>query len=338
MQMHAGSSRASGWWNAHEISMKEQFRKDVEAGLSDPQKRLPSKYFYDAVGDGLFVEIMQLPEYYLTRAEMAIFSEQTDELISALGLSTATPFELVELGAGDGTKTKKLLSRLLDKGFRFTYEPIDISKDALNGLEVALREELPQLQVSPRQGDYFKVLKDLSVSETDKVVLFLGSNLGNMTDETARSFFQQLGDSLRPGDRVLLGLDLIKPASVVIPAYSDSQGVTARFNLNVLKRINRELGGEFNTSKFRHLVEYTQEEGIVRSYLESTEDQTVAVKALGRSFRFGKGERIHTEVSRKYDDAVLVRILSGSQFGIEARITDPEGLFADYVLRRHEQR
>lgn len=314
--------------------MREQFLKDVTEGLSADSKRLPSKYFYDAVGDNLFVQIMHLPEYYLTRAEMAVFGQKTDELISALGLSAEKPFELVELGAGDGTKTKALLRRLLEGGFPFTYEPIDISKDALNGLEQSLRQEMPQLEVSTRQGDYFKVLKDLSSSEMPKVVLFLGSNLGNMTDATASHFFFQLGESLQQGDRVLLGLDLIKPAEVVIPAYADSAGVTAKFNLNLLARINRELGGNFDIQRFRHVAEYTEEEGVVRSYLVSTVAQTVTIAENGSTFRFREGERIHTEVSRKYDDAVLAGILIGSGFRIVSRITDCDGLFADYILIR----
>jgi len=314
--------------------MKEQFLKDVNEGLSGSQKRLPSKYFYDAVGDDLFVQIMHLPEYYLTRAELAVFTEKTDELISALGFSPDSPFELVELGAGDGTKTKALLRRLLERGYLFTYEPIDISQDALDGLQNALRQEMPQLHVSTRQGDYFKVLKDLSGSDTEKAVLFLGSNLGNMTDTMASGFFRQLGESLRSGDRVLLGLDLIKPANVVIPAYSDSGGVTARFNLNLLERINRELGGDFDTRKFKHAVEYTETEGVVRSYLISTEAQTVTIAESGNSYHFRSGERIHTEVSRKYDDEVLAGILSGSGFRSTTRITDSKGLFADYILIR----
>lgn len=314
--------------------MKEQFKKDVDRGLSGAPKFLQSKYFYDTIGDDLFVQIMNLPEYYLTRAEFEIFSEQTEALTRAMGLSTQKHVEIVELGAGDGTKTKELLRFLMEGSYSISYLPVDISPNALKNLEQSLAEEMPSLAVKTRQGDYFEVLESMRQSTAPKVVLFLGSNLGNMPDEKANRFIQTLCESLNPGDRLLLGLDLIKSPEVVIPAYSDSQGVTAAFNLNLLRRINRELGGDFELDNFRHRVTYTREEGIVKSFLESVREQQVTIDAIGKTFRFEEGERIHTEISRKYNDRILNEFIAGSRFVVTERLSDSNNLFADYVLLR----
>lgn len=314
--------------------MEDQFKKDVERGLSEHPKRLFSKYFYDARGDKLFVQIMNLPEYYLTRAEHEIFSKKTSELVHALGCRSDRPFELVELGAGDGTKTKELLRYLLEKGFQFEYLPIDISINALDSLEASLKKEMPGLKVKTLQGDYFEVLQSLRESQKSKVVLFLGSNLGNMRDEIATDFIHALADSLNTDDKLLIGLDLIKAPEIVIPAYDDSEGVTSEFNLNLLRRINRELGGNFELDKFRHHVEYTEKEGIVKSFLESREDHEVFISAIGKTFFFEKGERIQTEISRKYNDALLDQFIADTSLEIVDRLTDSNGLFADYVLVR----
>jgi len=315
--------------------MKDQFKKDVERGLSESPKRLSSKYFYDARGDELFVQIMNLPEYYLTDTEFEIFSQKTEQLVDALGCDPDQPFELVELGAGDGTKTKELLRFLLEKGYQFEYLPIDISQHALDSLEASLKKEMPELSVTTLQGDYFEVLNALRESQKPKVVLFLGSNLGNMLDDIATKFIHGLSDSLNPNDKVMMGLDLIKSADIVIPAYNDSQGVTAAFNLNLLRRINRELGGNFDLDNFQHRVEYTEKEGIVKSFLESQKDHEVIIPTIGKAFYFEKGERIHTEISRKYNDALLDQFIADTPLQIVDRLTDSKGLFADYVLVRN---
>jgi len=166
--------------------MNQEFLKDVDAGLSAEEKTLSSKYFYDEIGDQLFVQIMHMPEYYLTNAEFEIFSKQTDKIISGLDIKEDTYFELIELGAGDGTKTKELLRKLLERNFDFSYNPVDISEFALEGLKKDLKNEMPTLKVETQQGDYFKVLAALGKTEHPKVVLFLGSNLGNLMDDLAR--------------------------------------------------------------------------------------------------------------------------------------------------------
>ncbi|WP_143872600.1 L-histidine N(alpha)-methyltransferase [Catenovulum sediminis] len=314
--------------------MLEQFSIDVDQGLSSEQKYLPSKYFYDKVGDALFVKIMALPEYYLTRAEMDIFEQQTLSMLNAWALDKHQHFELIELGAGDGSKTKKLLSALQRKHYKFDYLPIDISANALDQLEASLARELPDIKVHKQQGDYFKILASLKSSHHPKVVLFLGSSIGNMSDEEANGFLIQLGKTLNPQDKLLLGADLIKPESLVLPAYNDSQGVTRDFNLNLLARINRELGGDFDLNQFKHDPSYTQQEGIAKSYLTSLADQRITVKHTGKQYWFKAGEKIYTEISRKYSDEIIQNIIEGSGFQMIDKLTDQNNLFADYIFNK----
>ncbi len=314
--------------------MLDQFSADVDAGLSRASKSLPSKYFYDARGDELFMQIMELPEYYLTRAELEIFTEQTEQMMAALGVMTDQPFELIELGAGDGTKTSNLLSALLEQGHHFDYLPVDISRNVLDHLQTSLESELPDLTVQPQHGDYFQILERLHQKEFPKVVLFLGSNMGNLTDKQANRFIYQLGANLDPGDKLLLGVDRIKPAEVVLPAYDDSLGVTREFNLNLLRRINTELGGGFDLEAFDHCPEYSEHEGVARSYLVSLANQEVHIESTGRSYVFCEGEKILTEISRKYNDQILQDILLDTDFEIIEVLTDSNNLFADYVIER----
>ena len=314
--------------------MIDTFKNDIDLGLSKPNKTLPSKYFYDKKGDAIFVEIMKMPEYYLFDAEMDIFKNQTESLIRKLDIQKNTFFQLIELGAGDGSKTKQLLKKLDDQGYDFEYVPIDISQNALDNLETALSKELPNIRVSKRQGRYFKVLSSFKNTQAPKVVLFLGSNIGNLLDDHAKQFILSLSESLSPNDKVLLGVDLIKSEAIVLPAYNDKQGITKRFNLNILERINRELEGDFILKQFDHKPEYNESEGIARSYLISKIDQTVTLGALQKSFEFKKGEKIHTEISRKYNDAILNSILKDSRFQIVSKLTDNKQYFADYVLNK----
>lgn len=314
--------------------MNTQFLQDVDKGLNSTPKYLSSRYFYDEIGDKLFVEIMNMPEYYLTNAEYEIFSEQTNQLIQALGVQQETYFELIELGAGDGTKTKELLKALLAQQYHFDYLPVDISQHALDDLEVSLRKELPQLSVKPQQGDYFEVLESIKNTNHPKVVLFLGSNMGNLHDDEAHDFLYGLGANLKTNDKLLLGLDLIKPEEIVVPAYDDPNKITSKFNLNLLHRINKELDAEFDTELFEHRPEYTEEEGIAKSFLVSTAQQTVAIGAINQEISFQKGEKIHTEISRKYNDKILSNILRKTDFVITEKLTDSRNYFADYILKR----
>ena len=312
--------------------MNNNFLNDVDKGLSSTPKYLLSKYFYDKKGDALFVDIMKMPEYYLTRAEFDIFKNQTQNIIKALQLNKNTFFELIELGAGDGTKTKELLKVLDTENYDFNYVPIDISQNALDQLKQSVNKELPNVKTTTKQGDYFNVLASLKQSNHPKIILFLGSNLGNLSDVQAEDFLSKLSDSLRPNDKVLLGLDIIKSRDIVLPAYNDSQGITKRFNLNLLDRINNELGADFDTNAFIHQPEYTEEEGIARSYIVSTTNQNVTVKSLNKTFHFMEGERVHTETSRKYNDTILNSYLKNTSLQVIDKLMDSNTYFADFIL------
>ena len=319
-----------GWLD----NMLERFTKDVNDGLSGDPKSLPSKYFYDKIGDKLFVEIMHLKEYYLTRAELEIFETQPNKIIEALGLNPNTYFELIELGAGDGLKTKKLLETLVEQSYNFDYLPIDISLNSLQVLEQALTKELPQVSVKKLNGDYFDVLESIKNSHHPKVILFLGSNIGNLLDKEASEFIYKLGANLSSEDKLFLGVDLIKDESIILPAYNDSQGVTSAFNLNLLTRINNELGANFDIDCFKHFATYTRKEGVAKSFLVSTKAQEVTITKTGKKYSFKENEKIHTEISRKYNDKVIDKIIANTDFKVINKLTDDKNYFANYVLNR----
>jgi dimethylhistidine N-methyltransferase len=314
--------------------MKKNFKNAVRNGLSKANKTLPSKYFYDAIGDKIFVKIMHMPEYYLTRAEQEIFKNKVDEIVTYLKINKENPFEIIELGAGDGTKTKLLLKELTSNNFNFKYVPIDISNDALINLKNSLSKKFNSLIVETKQGDYFEVLDDLNKNNIKKIILFLGSNIGNMSDENATLFLQKLSSKMHKNDIVLLGTDVIKNKNIVLPAYSDAAGITKRFNLNLLTRINNELGANFNIDNFDHLATYTENEGIARSFLVSKIKQSVNIKGLEKTFEFEKGEKIHTENSRKYNDEILESVLKNSGLQISEKLMDSKKYFADYILTK----
>lgn len=314
--------------------MLDQFKIDIDAGLSASEKTLPSKYFYDKKGDALFVEIMHAPEYYLTRAELEIFQTKTQEIINTLYLKPDIYFELIELGVGDGLKTKELLKLLDKQHFKFDYLPIDISQNALDKLERTINNELPSVSIKKMQGDYFQVIESLKKSKHIKVVLFLGSNIGNMTDKEANQFMCKLSENLHVNDKLFLGVDLIKKTSIVLPAYNDSKGITAAFNLNLLTRINRELGGNFDINKFKHQPEYAETDGIAKSFLISTIEQKVRIEKLGKTYNFAAGEKIATEISRKYNDSIINEIIKNSAFVTINKLNDRNNYFSNYILNR----
>ncbi len=310
--------------------MNEEFAREVKEGLSAKPKYLSSKWFYDEIGDQLFVNIMNMPEYYLTDAEFEIFSEQTTEIVRAL-TEDVSKMALYELGAGDGTKTIELLKSMNSN--EFVYHPIDISQNALDNLKVRLHNELPEIEAKPLQGEYFQVLDSLSVDNaTNKVILFLGSNLGNMYDDVAKEFMGQLAQSMQSGDKLLLGLDKIKSVDVVLPAYNDKQGYTRDFNLNLLSRINKELDGDFDVASFQHVPKYDEESGIASSALVSSKKQKVNIGKISKTFHFEEGEPIHTEISRKYDLQILDKVIEGSGLRIIREFNDSRKYFMNVLL------
>lgn len=317
-----------------------QFAEDVLRGLSSTPKSLSSRYFYDDEGSRLFMEIMKLPEYYPTRAEMKIFTEQKDEICEAFtsmerGLQSAMlPIDLIELGAGDGTKTAVLIEHLLSTGTDFTYQPIDISQEANDALEARFKEKFPALRIDPHTGDYFKVLGSLKNGNgRRKVIMFLGSNIGNFLRDNAVAFFRSLRDVMNENDRLFVGFDMQKDPRTIVAAYDDKQGITAAFNLNLLTRINRELGGDFDLEKFSHYAQYRPMECAARSFLISREKQTVTIKALNRSFDFEQWEAIFMEISQKYTHAMIDELAGDGGFEIAKEFYNGEDFYIDSLWR-----
>jgi len=310
-----------------------QFATDVLTGLSAKPKYLSSKYFYDDEGSRLFQEIMKLPEYYLTGCETEIFETQADEILHAF-TNDDGGFDLIELGAGDGTKTALLIDHVLSSHADITYSPIDISQEALDALTATFRERFPDLRMDSRRGDYFQILRSLrDITSRRKVLLFLGSNIGNFDREHAVSFFRSLRDAMSKDDLLFIGFDLQKDPHVIAAAYDDNEGVTARFNLNLLTRINRELGGNFDADKFLHYANYRPNEGSARSFLISREDQTVTIDAVGESFEFKQWEPIFMEISQKYSMEMIESLARESGFEIKRSFFDRRKYYCDSLWR-----
>ncbi|MUH36316.1 L-histidine N(alpha)-methyltransferase [Zobellia amurskyensis] len=317
-----------------QVLFETQFEEDVHTGLTDFPKHLSSKYFYDEKGDRLFQDIMSMPEYYLTQKEYDILLNHTAE-IAQLFASGNPKFKLIELGAGDGKKTKILLKHLSENDFEFKYQPIDISQSVLNGLEDSLQKELPNVRVEPQQGTYFEALKKInSENGTKKIILFLGSNIGNLLHEQAIDFLKNVQELMQDDDLLFIGFDMKKNPQTILDAYNDPTGITAAFNKNVLARINNELGGNFNLDKFLHWEVYDPETGTAKSYLVAKEAQSVRIDKLDVLINFGQWETIHTEISQKYDDKVVAWLAEKAGLKIETEFCDAEKHYKNFVLRK----
>ena len=313
--------------------MNNSFAKDVMAGLSAKEKHLSSKYFYDDVGSRIFQEIMNLPEYYPTDSELEILSLQAKQIIEAVNFNQ--PFNIVELGAGDGSKTFKLLEYLVNKNVHFYYVPIDISQGAMVSLTENLRSRLPSLNIHPRVGDYFEVLQSENLqTKIPSLLLFLGGNIGNYNEESSINLLTLFNASMKKGDKLLIGFDLKKNPITINKAYSDSQGVTKRFNLNLLHRINREFEGDFKIDDFDFYSYYNPINGEVRSYLVSLCYQKVELKKLNASFSFACNEVIWTELSKKYSLKEIDGLAIKSEFRVETHFLDNKNYFTDTLLTK----
>ncbi|WP_205504400.1 L-histidine N(alpha)-methyltransferase [Rufibacter psychrotolerans] len=312
----------------HENSLAQ----DVMQGLSQSPKKLSSKFFYDAKGSQLFQQIMQLPEYYLTKLEHQILDRQRKEILFAFG--TQTPFQLVDLGAGDAYKTKLLLAELVATQAQVQYVPVDISEDQLNLLLEDLHHRWPHLPVTALAAEYFQGLEWLNLHlRQRKLVLFLGSNIGNFDLPEAKEFLCTLRQSLHPHDALLVGLDLRKDPEKMRRAYADAAGVTSAFNLNLLHRINKELKANFDLDQFQHFAEYDPLEGTMRSFLISKTAQEVTIEALDQTFQFEAWEAIHTENSYKFSLRQVEEMARDCGFQVQDVFTDTSHGFADVLLR-----
>jgi L-histidine Nalpha-methyltransferase len=302
---------------------------EVYDGLTKRPKSLPPKLFYDAKGSELFERITELPEYYLTRTERAILTQHAPEMIAAAG----DDLSLIELGAGTASKTRLLIRAALDRQAKVSFYPIDVSRSALDEALAHLNGDFPGLRVVPVVDDYSRGLGQLSKLPGRKLLLYLGSSIGNFEPMQAGAMLRMIRSSLNPGDALLLGTDMVKPADILVPAYNDAQGVTAAFNKNMLAHINRELDADFNLHHFQHIGLWNPECSRMEMYLESTRPQMVNLRQLSTRIHLDKGERIHTENSYKFTPTIVSAILDMAGFVPEQTWTDEKGWFALHLAR-----
>jgi L-histidine Nalpha-methyltransferase len=326
------------WINFNTIDPAIDDGRDVIQGLSQSQKMLPCRYFYDDLGSELFEQITDLPEYYPTRTEQAILEKYAPEIAELTGTC-----ELVELGSGSSRKTHLLLEAYSQLHRQLHYYPIDVSAGILKSTALALLERYPNLKLCGLAGTYEQALAQLPPAELEnRMVIFLGSTLGNLTDRERSSFLTTIQQALQPGEFFLLGVDLQKSIEIIEAAYNDDLGVTAEFNLNILRHLNHRFGGNFALDspgerlrqRFEHLAFYNQEQHQIEMHLRSLVNQTITLNRLNYRVKFEAGETIHTEISRKFDLPTLVDELSDLAFKPLKIWTDPQDWFGLLLCQR----
>lgn len=309
-----------------------QFLADVLKGLQSSPKYLKSKYFYNKKGDELFRNIMDSEDYYLTKCESEIFEEQTENIVDLI-TTRHSNFDVVELGAGDATKSIYLLEEMLERKTINTYFPVDISDNIISILKKNLPERLPGLQLHGLHGEYLKMLKKAKdISDNIKIVLFLGSNIGNIPAKKVTAFCKLLRKQLNPGDLLLIGFDLKKDPHVIRAAYNDRDGYTKKFNLNLLSRINEELKANFDVGRFDHYPMYDPSTGAAKSFLVSTADQQVSI-GDDAVISFAKNETIFMEISQKYTVEQTDEVAVHSGFIPIGHFFDERKWFADVIWK-----
>jgi probable methyltransferase len=305
----------------------EAMRRDVQSGLSQPQKELDPKYFYDERGSDLFEQITRLPEYYPTRAERALLESTMPDLIDAI-----QPASLVELGAGSASKTRVILDAMREARDPIQYVPVDVSADFLADTARRLRYEYPGMRVDPAVADFSSDLR-LPVIERHALFAFLGSTIGNFKEQDAVSILARIASHMQAGDVFMLGVDLRKDHAVIEAAYNDSAGVTAQFNLNILRVLNRELDADFHIEEFMHRAFYDETEHRIEMHLVAKSDQTVTIPTIG-NVEIRAGESIRTELSHKYDRAAVASMFDKAGLCLEQWVTGEDDAFAIVVGSR----
>jgi L-histidine N-alpha-methyltransferase len=305
----------------------------VRQGLVRSPRALPPWLFYDARGSELFEEITRLPEYYLTRAERSILETHADSIVAWASQETQERLHVVELGAGSAVKTGVLLEAVVRRQGRALYLPVDISETALQDATLRLQRELPNVEVRPVAATHEDALPAIRAVGPRRMVLFLGSSIGNYEDKEAIALLQTVSRALAPGAALLLGADRRKDPEVLLPAYDDAAGVTAAFNKNLWVRLNRELCGNFDLDAWKHVAVWNDERSQIEMHLESTRPQEVHLRALGERYTFAEGERVHTESSVKYDRPRIEHILRSAGFEPQQVLTDPEDRFDLHLAR-----
>ncbi len=297
---------------------------EVYRGLTARPKTLCPWLFYDEAGSRLFEEITRLPEYYVTRTERDIFALHADEILAAAGHG---PVKLIELGAGTATKTGLILSAAVRRQSEVMYHAIDVSETALAHAKQHLESEIPGVIVETRVADYTEGLGAIYAAGHRRMVLYIGSSIGNFETADAIQLLREVSRQLSPGDLLLLGADMVKSRETLLAAYDDAAGVTAAFNKNILTRINRELGANFNLRLFRHRARWNEEHSRIEMHLESLISQHVVIRALDLEVKLMRGETIHTENSYKFSEDRIVEMLEKAGFHQVRRWTDPNGWF-----------
>ncbi|HEY0760443.1 MAG TPA: L-histidine N(alpha)-methyltransferase [Acidisarcina sp.] len=304
------------------------FGSEVFRGLTSRPKTLSPWLFYDAEGSRLFEKITALPEYYVTRTERKILAGYCNEMIAASGDG---PLSLIELGAGTATKTGLLLRAALQAHGPLTYHAIDVSSSALEEAKRRIEADLPGVTVQTCTADYTEGLGQIASSGERRMVLYIGSSIGNFDPPDALRLLKEIRAVLEPGDSILLGVDLVKDRQVLLDAYDDAAGITAAFNKNVLQRINRQLGSNFNLQLFRHRSRWNEEQSRIEMHLESLITQFVYIPDLDLEVRLARGETIHTENSYKFTVELATGMLNRAGFDVVKCWSDPRGWFGEFL-------
>lgn len=320
-------------------NINDEFRTDIIKGLNNPhQKSIPSKYLYDTLGSQLFELITVQPEYYPTRTELKILEINSADLIKSI----AKDIVLIELGSGSSKKTHYLFDQILRKQNKLFYFPIDISINFLNSIVTDLESSNRNLVVKGIPDDYIYGIKkcnnilfenNISFDTFSRLIVFFGSSIGNFEPEDARDFLRNIRLNMHDKDFLLIGFDLIKEANLIESAYNDKAGITSKFNLNLLNRINKELGGNFRPEKFFHEALYNTKKNRIEMHIKSKLDQSIRICGTDKPFYFATGETIHTENSYKYDETKIESLATRSGFTIEKIFSDENNWF-DLVLLR----
>lgn len=315
--------------------MNIQFGKEVKEGLEAPKKYLSSKWFYNVQGDALYNKITTLHEYYLTRCEREIIVNYRISIAKEV-LTAGTNIEIIELGGGDGSKAIQLLHSFESELHRVSYQPVDISGNALAHLSEKVASVYPGLSIKPIEADFFATNWLTPKPEnTTRLILFFGSTIGNFNEGTWQGLLTNITGQMQTSDYLLIGFDALKDPQVIEAAYADSQGVTKAFNLNLLQRINDELGADFNLNCFEHHSFYNPYLQRAESYLLSEKEQTVTIKELGITVPFYAWEAIHTEISRKFAPHEIVNTATTNNCTIANTYTDSQGWFIDSLWRKN---
>lgn len=305
--------------NSHQRNIREEIHK----GLTASQKYLPSKHFYDSRGSQLFEEICRLPEYYLTRTEMALLKEASPEIMRSFKGG-----DLIELGSGANWKIRMLLDVLDEKSLSsIRYVPVDVSRSALISASDELRQIFPKLDVLGIVADFVHHMDTIPDSRP-RIIIFFGSTIGNFNEEESRNFLNSVAGAMKPEDRFLLGIDMLKPKEVIEPAYNDHKGITADFNKNILNVINEKLNADFNPSHFDHLAFFNEEKEQIEMHLKTNRKISVNIADLKLKVDLVRGETIHTEICRKFSREKTERMIAEAGLNINSWYSDPKRWFS----------